>query len=315
MRAWLWLVVTCAGVHSGAQSFDAHFPPAPNDVNLLSTSTSSSDQRLAGAWMGSDVASFAFEKQNDIKLDVLTVYRPINSVGYKFIQTNGKKLQLVTEIFHSIEDIASGKCDSQVRALARAIADKGVEVWIRQLHEFNYSGTYPWCLYRSDGYTDARIHTFKRAWRRLVGIYRDEGAPVKFQLTYMASNPHGDKTPFKDFFPGADVVDSVGVDIYVNPGSRLVSLKTRLDKGVYAQLESMNKPIHIGEVSCTDVGLDKATWIRDAWRDLALDFPRIRMVSFFLEDKGFPRDWALHGADQVRAFVEGVRNWRRLSSP
>ncbi|KAG5176190.1 glycoside hydrolase superfamily, partial [Tribonema minus] len=196
--------------------------------------------------------------------------------------------------------IANGHFDSHVRDLAKEIAKKGRLVWIRQMHEFNSENTYQWCLYP---FTSAKIATFKRALRRLVNIYRQEKAPVKFQLTFMAKNPHNDGTPFSQFYPGRRYVDHVGVDLYVNAGSRLVSLKVRLEDDVYSQLTQFSKPIFIGELSCTDKGLDKAKWIHDAWNDLALHFPKISIINWFFEDKGGKRQWNLHSPAEVKAFV------------
>ncbi|KAG5191275.1 glycoside hydrolase superfamily [Tribonema minus] len=273
--------------------------------------TGAKRKTYAGARFAGDNTVFKREHEWGVKFDVLTVYRPIESVGYEYIKTEGKQLQLVTEINGSVSDIANGRFDSSVRKLAKAIAKKGTVVWIRQLHEFNSENTYHWCVYP---YSQRKIATFKRAWRHLVNIYREEKAPVLFQLTYIAQNPHNDRTPFAHFYPGREYVDHVGVDIYVNPGSRLVSLKTRLQDNVYSQLSQFGKPIFIGEVSCTDKGLDKAKWIYDAWHDLAVYFPRITIVSWFLEDKGGKRQWNLHTKKEISAFVNGLHEFRKLCS-
>jgi hypothetical protein len=276
--------------------------------------TSTIRKTWCGAFFGPETGPVDFEKLHDISYDCIQVYRPITSVGYPYIQTYGKQLQLVTECYDTVEKIAVGCFDAAVRDLARKIKAGGREVWIRQLHEFNYSDTYPWCIYR-DGYTPERIETFKKAWRRLVGIYREEGAPVKFQWCLQATNPHGDKTPFASFYPGDDFVDQVGIDIYINPGSKLCPLRTRLtSNALYAQLAAFSKPIFIGEMSCTEIGLDKATWLREAQVDIARIFPAITIINFFFENKAGGRQWGLNSAEQTAVYVEGHRQLKQITS-
>jgi mannan endo-1,4-beta-mannosidase len=262
-----------------------------------------------GAWLGSDNAVFDFEDKWNVDFDVITVYRPIESVGYKYIDTGGKQLQIVTEMFRSVDDIANGHYDGAVRKLAKDIRAKGKTVWIRFMHEFNYEKTYPWCLYP---FTNHKIAQFKKAWKRVVNIYREEKAPVKFQLCYQARNPTKKQKPYADFYPGDAYVDHVGIDVYVNAGSTL-SLKERLDNNVYSQLVKFNKPIFIGEMSVTDVSVDKPKWLKQAWHDLAVHFPKITIVNFFLESKAGGRDWGLNTDKEKRAFVDGYKEYRRLT--
>ncbi|KAG5179167.1 glycoside hydrolase superfamily [Tribonema minus] len=250
------------------------------------------------------------QREWNVQFSVLTVYRPIESVGYEYIRTDGKVLQLVTEMSKSIQDIANGCYDTEVRKLARDIARKGDTVWIRMLHEFN-SDTYVWGLYP---FTTDKIRAFKRAWRRIVNIYCDQGAPVQFQLCFLGTNSSGDKTPFSAFNPGRNYVDQVGVDVYINTNSKLVSLKERLDNGIYDQLLWFNKPIFFGEIGCTPAIGDRGKWMRDAWRSLALDFPQVKAVSYFLECEGPQRPWCLTKQSEINGFVQGLKEFKRLTS-
>ncbi|KAG5180282.1 glycoside hydrolase superfamily, partial [Tribonema minus] len=252
-----------------------------------------------GARFSGDETPFLMQQKWNVQFSVITVYRPIESVGYQYIRTDGKKLQLVTEMYKSIHEIANGCYDDAVRRLAKDIAKKGDTVWIRMLHEFN-SNTYVWGLYP---FSDESIRTFKKAWQRIVKIYREENAPVKFQLCFLGSNTHGDKTPFIAFNPGSSFVDQVGVDVYVNAGSKMVSLQERLDSGIYDALLQFGKPIFIGEVGVTPAIGDRAQWIKDAWKSLAVDFTRVIAVSFFLECKSVTRQWCLTNQEEINAFV------------
>lgn len=262
-----------------------------------------------GAWLGSDTAIFSFEDKWNVDFDTITVYRPIESVGYKYIDTGGKQLQLVTEMYRSVGEIANGYYDGAVRKLAKDIRSKGKTVWIRFMHEFNFENTYPWCIYP---FSDSKIALFKKAWRRVVQIYRDEKAPVKFQLCYQAKNPSKIQKPYAQLYPGDSYVDHVGIDVYVNVGSTK-SLKDRLDDNVYSQLVKFKKPVFIGEMSVTDVGINKPEWFKQAWHDLAVHFPKITIINFFLESKGGGRDWGLNTNSEKEAFVKGMKEYRKLT--
>lgn len=287
---------------------------APGGQSKVEHKSGGATKRAAyvGARFGGDETVFEKEKDWGVKFDVITVYRPIDSVGYQYIRTDGKKLQLVTEMKASIGQIADGRFDDDVRSLAKAIAAKGESVIIRPLHEFNAAGTYPWSIWP---FTDANIADFKRAWKRIVSIYREERAPVKFQLCFMARNPDPDKnrTPFSAFYPGREYVDFVGIDVYVNAAKRMPSLKDKLNDGIYQQLLGFDKPIFIGEMSVTPAIPDRPGWIADAWRALALDFPRIEYISFFLEFKGGRREWGLRTQDEIDAFAKGLRSFKELT--
>ncbi|KAG5178228.1 hypothetical protein JKP88DRAFT_248312 [Tribonema minus] len=48
-----------------------------------------------GARFPGDETPFLMQQKWDVQFSVITVYRPIESVGYNYIRTDGKKLQLV----------------------------------------------------------------------------------------------------------------------------------------------------------------------------------------------------------------------------
>lgn len=248
---------------------------------------------------------FATEKQWKVTFDTVQVYRPVDSVGFKYIDTHGKQLQIVLEFSkYDLFKIADGKADDDVRRLAKDIAKGGKEVWIRPLHEFN-SDWYPWSIYP---FTKDRIAAFKNAWRRIVKVFREEKAPVKFQLCYINSNVNENPTPWSSMYPGDDVVDMVGTDVYSrNDGS--LSKKLRRS---YGDLLSFGKPIFIGEVACRK-GTDKVAWYTDAWDALANDFTRITVINFFLINKDVNRQWQLETQAEVNAFVNGYRKFEKVT--
>jgi endoglucanase len=273
---------------------------------------SASPKKYVSARFYSDSEFFSKEKEYGVSMDAVIVYRPIYSVGFQYIKTEGKQLQLVLEFKDTtLDEISGGMRDSQIRDLARDIKDGGKEVWIRPLHEFNLaSNVYPWCIFP---YTPAKIYSFKRAWRHVVQIFRDEHAPVKFQLCYNAVQPYDDDTPYSDFYPGDDVVDQVGVDVYNRAGiDRWHTEFKSLDKcfsAAYDQLVKFGKPIFIGETSSSDRGGDKAKWIRDAWYSLETKFDRVIIINWFLENKGSMR-WGLNTDGQKEMWARGVEHFQ-----
>ena len=239
------------------------------------------------------------------KLNALLIYRPLSDVGSSWLHIDGsKQIQLVLEVNVSNSDIVSGSKDRQLREVAKTIRESGKQVWIRPLHEFNLEpSVYKWCIYP---FTPEKVEMYKKSWRHIVSIFREEKANVKFQWCINGKNPRDDKTPYSTFYPGDDVVDFVGVDLYNRCGisSNVFSSFKTLFTPCYDQLIKFNKPIFIGETSSTGIGGDKAAWVRDAWEALARDFPKVKTVNFFLEDKG-DGQWGLHTQREIDNFVNG----------
>jgi Glycosyl hydrolase family 26 len=253
------------------------------------------------------------QKDWDVKVNSVCLYKNIKKYGSTWLYSVPKDVQiiLVLEMFDSIERIRDGCFDSEVKILAKEIKASGRSVWIRPLHEFNLEdSTYPWCLYP---YTDDKISSFKKAWMRVVKGFRESGASVKFQLCYNAKNPRDDKTPYSKFYPGSEYVDHVGVDVYNRTGlskyhTQYVPLKDLL-AGPYEQLKGFKKPIFIGEMSTTDVGGNKALWIRDAWKCISDQYKLITIAGWFFEDKSGGRRWGLHTPEEIEKFRKGASVW------
>ncbi|KAG5191260.1 glycoside hydrolase superfamily [Tribonema minus] len=236
-------------------------------------------QTMVGVREETDVEPFDSEKLWGIKLDAVMNYRSPTSIGFDWIRADGKQQQLVLELRDSLTNILAGKFDKEMKQLAFDIAAARNEVWIRPLHEFNLgTDVYPWCIYP---YTRDKIELYKRTWRHIVSLFRDVGAPVKFQWCFTCKNPFDDPASVvATMYPGADIVDQVGIDVYTREGAKPLPLATRI-REVYRDLVSLQKPIFIGETSCTDVGLDKAKWIADACYALATEFPHISVINWF----------------------------------
>jgi len=70
------------------------------------------------------------------------------------------------------------------------------------------------------------------------------------------------------------------------------------------------RPLGISEMSTTGgCGINKAGWILDTWAKLAYNFPRIKTVTWFLENKG-PEDLDVNDWNQQQAIGNGWRNFK-----
>lgn len=183
----------------------------------------------------------------------------------------------------SLAAIASGSHDAYLRDSARIARDWGGELMVRFAHEMN--GTwYPW----------ARSSSFVDAWRHIVTVFREEGASnVRWVWA-----PNVDRTgsmPFAPYFPGDEWVDYTGLDGYnwgATPGNEWSSLEG-VFAASYAKITQLSsKPLLITETSSSEVGGDKAAWIRTGFmRTIPERFPRVTGVIWF--NKAQEDDWRL----------------------
>jgi mannan endo-1,4-beta-mannosidase len=91
----------------------------------------------------------------------------------------------------------------------QALEDEGVPVIVRPLHEMNTSSF--WWSYRNDTMTPER---YRRLWRQIFDYLTDEKG---LDNLLWAFTPHAAATDGRDpvaWYPGDDVVDIVGLDVY-----------------------------------------------------------------------------------------------------
>jgi len=105
---------------------------------------------------------------------------------------------------------AEGDYDGHARALARNLVAAGLGSSVIRLgHEAN--GTW---FRDNTGRTSAELADWRVTWRRIaVAMAGVAGARFRFDWTV---SPIGEPVPLDAFYPGDDVVDIVGVDIYDN---------------------------------------------------------------------------------------------------
>jgi hypothetical protein len=117
----------------------------------------------------------------------------------------------------SVSAIASGVYDYYLRSYADSVRDYGHPVVISFGHEMNASW-YSW------GYTHTPASTFVAAWRRIVTLFRSQGADnVTWLWTIQADQPG--TGPIRSWWPGASYVSWVGIDgFYLQPTDTFASV-------------------------------------------------------------------------------------------
>ncbi len=195
----------------------------------------------------------------------------------------------------SLSDIADGAYDGSLRRAADLAKDLPFEVMIRFGHEMN-GDWYGW-----SGHPSAYVE----AWRHIVSVFRHEGAG---NVDWVWSpNVDQGSYPFARYFPGDSWVDYVALDGY-NWGTAGVGVNrwqtlSQVFASSYKTITQLSsKPVILAETSSSEVGGDKAAWIRRGLlRTIPEQFPRVRVVMWF--NRWMEQDWRVNSSDaSLRAF-------------
>jgi mannan endo-1,4-beta-mannosidase len=106
----------------------------------------------------------------------------------------------------SIAAIADGQYDAYLRAYAREVRRFGHRVIIGFAHEMNG----PWYTW---GWTHVPPHTWIRAWRHVVSVFRSQGARNVVWL-WTVHHDYGSMRVIRQYWPGKAWVNWVGIDGY-----------------------------------------------------------------------------------------------------
>lgn len=305
-----------------------------------------SDQpRTAGAFLGSVPGSLdraaAMEQWLDLSLDCQTVFEPwaMDSgeifalfARLRAIWEAGRVPLLTWEAFTPtpaatppavLPRAADGAFDEYLISWATALVDwlagpdgelgttDDRRLYLRPLHEPN-GDWYPWAP-AAGGFRPA---TYVRVWRRMHRLLTEAGVPAT-HVTWIWAVNHvdaGDITA-EALYPGADVVDLVGVDGF-NWGATHSWSEWRTPTAVFGDmLERVraisNRPVCIPEFATTSMtvtGPDsgpKNAWLREAFTYFREQ--DIVLAAYFDIEK--ETDWQVfggsHGANTIR--IEGTR--------
>ena len=207
----------------------------------------------------------------------------------------------------TLDQIRYGKYDSMIRARAVGLRDLGKPLFLRFAYEMN-GNWFSWDGYHNNdpGKTNGPAK-FVSAWRHVHGIFSAAGASnvVWVWCPNDDSVPHDAWNDVRNYYPGDAYVDWVCLDGY-NWGttqwwSRWRSLASIV--GSFYSTYANTKPIMVGETASTEIGGDKAQWIRDARAALKSQFPSIAAFVWFHERK--ETDWRVNSSSgALSAFRE-----------
>jgi mannan endo-1,4-beta-mannosidase len=166
----------------------------------------------------------------------------------------GAAAQREWQIGYGNLDIAMGAQDAYIRRFARELAGFRGTVYVRYAHEMN-GFWYPW----STG-----AHAYVLAWRRVVRIFRREGARnVRFVWSVNPSLylPRSQwRRHFSRYWPGSSYVDDVGSTIINFGGVKRYSVR-RFYPTLLALRRIYGKPVILTETNTEYRG--RVRWLRD----------------------------------------------------
>ena len=216
---------------------------------------------------------------------------------------------------YRLERILDGAFDDYIERYAASIRDFGHPVMLRFMHEMN-GDWYPWGGLANENSVDQSA----AAWRHVHAIFERVGAR---NVTWVWSPNHNsvpdvEENDLTNYWPGDRYVDWVGVSGF-NWGNAVQASVWRgfdeIYQAVYPILADFGKPIAITEISSTDVGGDKASWIRDAFFALAA-YPRIDALVWYNNREDSARDWRVTTSPaSLQAFRAGVADPQFLEAP
>lgn len=234
--------------------------------------------------------------------------------------------QGVPETRFTMERLLSGAFDDALRACAGDVRDLGFPIMIEFGPEANGSW-FPWSgawngrdadEYGEHGCPDGP-ERFRDAYRRVVAIFRGEGASNVTWVFHVASEsaPNLPWNAAKHYYPGDEWVDWVGVSLYgrLRIGEPIKPFDELMSK-VYRELAALSptKPIALLEFAVSDDphGRDKARWIAEALASVSAGrYPRLKAVSWWNKVYRPNGDRSLleinSGPESLRAYCEGVR--------
>jgi hypothetical protein len=202
----------------------------------------------------------------------------------------------------ALSEIARGGYDAYIRSAARLAAGTRSLIYVRFAHEMNL-GSSPF----GPGHAGDNPAAFRAAWRRVVSIFRQEGAR-NVEWVWSPNVDCAGRCPFTRYYPGRRWVDWVALDGYNYGSADHTAWRSfqQIFLPSYRKLVKISsKPVMIGETASTGYGGNKARWITQAFRSLPSRFPRIRAIIWFDRDK--ETDW------QVDSSAASLRAWQAVT--
>jgi hypothetical protein len=209
-----------------------------------------------------------------------------------------------------LSDVIAGTYDSYIRSFAEEARDWGHPFLLRFDWEMN-GGWFPW----SEGVNGNQEGEFVAAWRHVHDIFTAVGADNVSWVWCPNIDPYGIFQDLSPLYPGDAYVDWTGLDGYnwgTNPTKpdRWLSFD-ELYGSTYQRITGTlapSKPLLIGEMSSTEYGGSKASWIRDTLAKIPTSYPKIGGLLWF-DTYIEGMDWPIESSSAATsAFAEGIAN-------
>jgi Glycosyl hydrolase family 26 len=202
----------------------------------------------------------------------------------------------------SVAAIAAGDYDRYLGSFADSVRAFGYPVVIGFGHEMNATW-YSW------GYGHVPPATFVAAWRRVVTVFRQQGADNVTWLWTIQADIKG-SGPIGLWWPGPDYVTWVGIDgYYFRPSDTFA----RVFGPTIAQVRSFtDKPLLLAETA-VGPGARRAALIQDLFHGMAA-YQTLGLVWFDIaqHDGIYHQDWRIEGSRAAQqSFRLGVRTYLR----
>lgn len=168
---------------------------------------------------------------------------------------------------------------NDIAGVLNQFTSQGVEVWLRFAHEVNYyvtQGSGPNGGPEYPGGTQAQFIT---AWQIV------HAAVASNPKILMFWSPNSDSVSnIQGWWPGANYVDIVGLDVYPQPGATFASIYGPFYN---AFAKTYNKHFCIGETgSGNDAVADKEAWVKQLANTDVSAYPCYKSATWFEFDKG-----------------------------
>jgi hypothetical protein len=203
-----------------------------------------------------------------------------------------------------LRSIAAGPDDAYLKQAATAAAAWHKPLFIRFGHEMNLPDS-EW----GPGVDGNTPQDFVAAWRHVVTLFRQSGA-TNVRWVWSPNVNCGGRCPFDAFYPGNAWVDWVALDgyNYARTDDMPWLSMAQIFGSSYNDIAALStKPVMIAETASTELGGDKATWIRQGLLDqVPQRMPRVRAVIWFQRDSPAETDWRINSSAAALAAFRSV---------
>ena len=199
----------------------------------------------------------------------------------------------------SLVNILAGQWDAYIDQWADGAKAQGIPIFVSLCNEMN-GDWFPWSakyygagtpIAGSDPPQFVGPEYFKRAYRYIVDRVRARGATNILWIFHVNnfSEPYEVWNTFKQFYPGRDYVDWLGMSVYgqLYPDEKKWNLFEDMIHKPYDELCKLDpdKPVMVTEWGAGEFPAqgDKGAWIKDAFARMEQQYPRVHAAVYWHE--------------------------------